>query len=221
GIHYKTAHAETPAVCHYTRLIGSKDEKLAQLNHVQSFGDLDWRDCPSAWNEVFLPASNVAYGTWPKLTHLFPWQYSGVQFKRTWPIGETKELLERRWATLLKLNGPEQQSAFKETTARTVTKSCKDFATDQKLPTIAGLKPDTAPARIVRYGFRSFDRQWAIADDRVCDRPRRPLWKSCGEFQVFLTSLLTDVLGYGPAASVSSFVPDLHHFRGSFGGKDV
>jgi hypothetical protein len=28
-------------------------------------------------------------------------------------------------------------------------------------------------------------------------------------------------LGLGPAATVSGLVPDLHHFRGSFGGKDV
>jgi hypothetical protein len=32
---------------------------------------------------------------------------------------------------------------------------------------------------------------------------------------------LTGLLGEGPAANVTSLVPDLHHFRGSFGGKDV
>ncbi len=36
-----------------------------------------------------------------------------------------------------------------------------------------------------------------------------------------MTSLLTGVLGEGPAATVSHNIPDLHHFRGSFGGKDV
>lgn len=39
--------------------------------------------------------------------------------------------------------------------------------------------------------------------------------------QVFLTSLVSGVLGLGPAATVTSGVPDLHHFRGSFGGKDA
>jgi hypothetical protein len=33
--------------------------------------------------------------------------------------------------------------------------------------------------------------------------------------------LLTTVLGSGPAAIVTAYVPDLHHFRGSFGGKDA
>lgn len=36
-----------------------------------------------------------------------------------------------------------------------------------------------------------------------------------------MTSLLTGLLGGGPAAIVSALVPDLHHFRGSFGAKDV
>lgn len=36
-----------------------------------------------------------------------------------------------------------------------------------------------------------------------------------------MTTLLTGLLGSGPAASVTHLVPDLHHFRGSFGGKDV
>jgi hypothetical protein len=36
-----------------------------------------------------------------------------------------------------------------------------------------------------------------------------------------MTSLLTNVLGPGPAAVVSAHVPDLDHFRGSFGGKAV
>lgn len=39
--------------------------------------------------------------------------------------------------------------------------------------------------------------------------------------QVFLTSLLTGVLGRGPAATACSAPPDKHHFRGSYGGKDV
>jgi hypothetical protein len=38
---------------------------------------------------------------------------------------------------------------------------------------------------------------------------------------VYFTSLLTGVLGTGPAATVTAHIPDRHHFRGSFSGKDV
>ena len=33
--------------------------------------------------------------------------------------------------------------------------------------------------------------------------------------------MLTEVLGHGPAAVATAEIPDLHHFRGSFGGKHV
>jgi hypothetical protein len=55
----------------------------------------------------------------------------------------------------------------------------------------------------------------------VGDYIRPVLWEVRGETQVFMTSLLAGVIGHGPAATVSANVPDLHHFRGSFGGKDV
>ena len=36
-----------------------------------------------------------------------------------------------------------------------------------------------------------------------------------------MTSLLTEILGEGPTAVVTALLPDLHHFRGSFGGAHV
>ena len=36
-----------------------------------------------------------------------------------------------------------------------------------------------------------------------------------------MTSFLTEILGKGPAAVATSSIPDRHHFRGSFSGKDV
>jgi hypothetical protein len=50
-------------------------------------------------------------------------------------------------------------------------------------------------------------------------RPR--LWRLAGPRQIFLTSLLTHPLGRGPAAVATRLVPDLDHFRGSFGGRAV
>src|SRR5207248_1547264 len=38
---------------------------------------------------------------------------------------------------------------------------------------------------------------------------------------IFLTSLLTNVMGPGPAAVATSLVPDMDHFRGSFGARAV
>jgi hypothetical protein len=50
---------------------------------------------------------------------------------------------------------------------------------------------------------------------------RPTLWRVAGPRQIFLTSLLTNVLGPGPAAVATALVPDLDHFRGSFGARAV
>jgi hypothetical protein len=73
----------------------------------------------------------------------------------------------------------------------------------------------------VRYAYRSFDRQWLLHDPRLGDFLRPALWSIAGPEQVFLTSLLTHPLGSGPAAVATRLVPDLDHFRGSFGGRAV
>jgi hypothetical protein len=73
----------------------------------------------------------------------------------------------------------------------------------------------------VPYAYRSFDRQWVLPDARVGDYMRPALWRILGPRQVFLTSLLTNVLGSGPAAVATTLVADLDHFRGSFGARAV
>jgi hypothetical protein len=51
------------------------------------------------------------------------------------------------------------------------------------------------------------------------------LWEVAGKpaqaAQVFITSQLWQVLGNGPALTATVFVPDFHHFKGSYGGKDT
>jgi len=89
------------------------------------------------------------------------------------------------------------------------------------LKPIADLPPQTPSLGIARYGFRSFDRQWILEDPRLMALDRPTLTASLSDRQVFLTSFITTGLGPGPAATVTCAVPDKHHFRGSFGGKDI
>jgi Type ISP C-terminal specificity domain len=58
-------------------------------------------------------------------------------------------------------------------------------------------------------------------DVRFADRIRPGLCLAFGDRQVHMTTLMTTALGAGPAATVTHLLPDMHHFRGSFGGKDV
>lgn len=86
---------------------------------------------------------------------------------------------------------------------------------------VAALGPEHGCPVRSEFSFRSFDRQFILADARVLDRSSPSIWLAHGDRQLYLTSLLTTVLGSGPSASVAAAPPDLHHYRGSFGGKDV
>ena len=52
---------------------------------------------------------------------------------------------------------------------------------------IADDRGDCVPP--MRYGFRSFDRQWIIPDNRVINRPNPELWRAHSDEQVYLTAL--------------------------------
>ena len=219
GIRFGAPQPQVPARVRYTRISGTREEKLAQLKAVNTFAALEWLDCYSGWMQPFLPAGVGDYFSWPLLTDLFPWQHSGAQFKRTWPIGETQELLQRRWERFASLPRAQRAAAFRESRDRKVDGQYPPLTGGTRLPSLASLPANTPCPEIRNYGFRSFDRQWALADARLGDFLRPVLWTTHSDRQVYLTSLLTGVLGVGPSATVTANIPDLHHFRGSFGGK--
>jgi hypothetical protein len=221
GVRYAEKKRHDLAKVRYNCIEGTRDEKLTKLKQVRQFSDLAWQDCFQGAQEPFLPQRVGNYFAWPLVTDLWPWQYSGTQWKRTWPVGETPEVLQSRWRALTSAAASERAKLLKETPTCTVKRTALTFDRAIELPSIATAKPDSVAVTSVRYGWRTLDRHWCLPDGRLCDRPRAGLWASQGGSQVFMTSLLSGVLGVGPAASVSAYVPDLHHFRGSFGGRDV
>lgn len=90
-----------------------------------------------------------------------------------------------------------------------------------RLKPIRELSGDEAAPDAVRFSFRSFDRQFLAADARLIDRPSPALWSAHSDSQVYLTTLLNHPLGGGPALTAAANIPDLHHFRGSFGAKEA
>ncbi|HMO57563.1 MAG TPA: hypothetical protein PKC19_09420 [Roseiflexaceae bacterium] len=222
GIRINTGNTQTPARTHFTRIRGTRAEKFAALDAIISLNDVAWRECSSEWLKPLLPLSDAAYWDWPELTNLFPWQQSGVKVGRIWPVCIDRETLHTRWLALVSAPIAERSTQFKDSpTGRKAYQSAP-----QSLPrpasseAISSISAQSAEPPKQRYAFRSFDRQWILADARLLDRSSPSLWVSLNHHQVFLTSLLTDVLGNGPAATVSAHIPDLHHFSGR-GGKDV
>ena len=216
GVRYGQPQSETPAKVHYTRIDGTEKEKLTKLEHITSFQSLEWKDCPTEWTDLFLPIGYTDYEKWAKLTDLFPWQENGVQFKRKWVIGESIAVLQERWKKLINnQNLPEKKKLFKETDARQIIKQYP-LLEDRGylLSSIAYITSDILPIEPIRYAYRSFDRQWALLDNRLCDRPRPNLLQSYGDKQIYMISLLTKVLGNGASAVASAEILDTDYFCG-------
>lgn len=222
GVRNGAANNDQPAETKYVRISGSRTEKLTQLEALRAFADVDWRDCPNDWHAPFKPALEGVYAAWPSLRQLFPWQHNGSQFVRTWPIAPTAELLTRRWTELMQANTENRRVLFKESRDRDIEwSSARVSLPGSEGPPLIDLPEDAPPPAPVRYAYRSFDRQWALIDGRLGDYLKPTVWEAHGPDQLYMTTLLATALGYGPAATFSSIVPDLHHFRGSFGGKDL
>ena len=225
AVRHGTVNRDSPAAVRYARIEGTRQQKLAALDEISRFEDVTWRDCPIEWQAPFVPAGVGQYFEWPLLTDLLPYSHSGVKAGRTWVIAPDTETLSRRWDALMAASGEGRRRLFKDSpSGRKVTDTPQELpprARDKELVSISRLPHGSPLPAVERYSFRSLDRQFIVADPRMIDRPGPSLWRIRGEHQVFLTTLLNHPLGHGPAVMAAAWVPDLHHFRGSFGAREV
>ena len=221
GIRTGAKVAGQPAAVRYCRLTGTEADKLRTLAGIESFGDLTWQNCPTGLTDPLLPAAATAYVQWPLLTDIFPWQTSGMQFKRSWPIGETPEVLQTRWMALVAAPITQRGGLFKESRDRKVTGTYAHLVRDeQRLVPLVRLSTTEPAPGLQPISYRSFDRQWALVDNRTGDYLRPSLQKTHGPQQLYLTGLLTKVLGEGPAVVATELIPDMDYFCNR-GGRDI
>jgi hypothetical protein len=224
GVRYGDGRPDVPADVHYHEVVGTREDKLRILDAITKFGDLEpWTSPTPGWRDPLVPATESVFFQWPEVRDIFPWQTPGVKVGRTWPIGVTAEVLERRWEMFASASATQKAALLPNRRfGRTTTTRVGPTIPPAPSLDVTGAATSSSPrASIVRYGYRSLVRHHLLADPRLIDLQRPPLWRVMGPGQVFLVSLLTQPLGTGPAASVTALIPDLHNFRGSFGGKDV
>ena len=209
-----------PAHVRKVRLTGSEKEKLGRLDAAEKIADFRWRECAAEWDAPFMPAEAGGFFDWPALIDAFPWQHSGVQFKRTWPIGETREVLADRWRALLEHSPEDRSVMFRETRDRTVHGVYPPLMNEGSERAIFTLGRNEPPSEMIRYAYRSLDQQFCVRDARLGDFGRPALHRAHSEWQTYITGLLTKVLGAGPAAVAASAIPDLDYYCGR-GAKDV
>ncbi|MCQ3811611.1 MAG: N-6 DNA methylase [Acidimicrobiia bacterium] len=205
----------------YHRLAGTRADKLAVLDDL-STDDVSDEVIGEGLN-IFTPRRNTPYYDWPQITDFFPLTFSGCQIKRSWPVAETKAVLNHRWNELVTSVPRQRGEMLKETRDLKTTSTPIPLLGGQgRLTSIEVLDRDGNPEGIEWYGFRSFDRQWMVADSRVADYPRQDLWRARGPGQVHLTTITSTMpLGNGPVLVVTPYVPDMACFRGSYGDRSM
>lgn len=217
------ADPNTPATVRFRALPeGRRETKFAALAEL-SLEDEGWAECSADWRAPFLPSLTGAWATYPALEDLFGYNGSGVMPGRTWIIAPDVESLRRRWQTLIRAKDDQKEEMFvphlnkgrlgDRHVYRVVAKGLPGYPDNPK-PIGKDRGDCTSP---VRYGFRSFDRQWIIPDNRVINRPNPELWKAHSDKQVYLTALARTSPWSGSALTLAGLVPDLDHYNGRGG----
>ena len=177
-----------------------------------------WRECPEGWQAPFRPAGEGAYFGWPRLTRADAVAALGGTVEADVAHCAGARDPGASLAGVARVGGPggSGPGRFGRRGDRRVGGTYHVALTGHDDPTpIAELPRDAPIPEVRRYAWRSFDRQWIIADGRLMSRPRPDLWRVHGERQVYLTTLFSQFApGPGPAftSSACATVPDLRSF---------
>ena len=196
---------------------GRREAKFAHLSRLSLKGP-GWSDGDNRWRASFLPARQGSWEECCPLIEMFGWASPGVGPYRTWVTAPDAASLERRWTTFVDADDAKTREVF--------LKPDRDRHLDKVVTVPLGkhvlrsitLRLDTGPvAPPVRYSFRSFDRQWIIPDHRLLSQARSELWNAYSGKQVYITAPEDRTPENGPAFTVTSLLPDLHHYHGRGG----
>lgn len=213
--------ADTPAPVRVRQLPeGPRDDKFAALAALH-LDDDGWQAAPTGWRAPFLPEGRSVWRSFPHLDDLLRYSGSGVMPGRTWPVAPDEDTLRRRWRALQDEPDPQRKAELFSEHARDRTLSTQLRDGLPGLPYRANaIGYDDGPCPpAIRIGYRSFDRQWLLGDKRVINQPNPTLWRVRSEHQLYLTALHRTAPTGGPAVTATALIPDLHHYRGSFGGR--
>lgn len=221
GIRAANSSQEKPAKVRYKKIVAdSRKDKLKQLEAITNFDNLDWQNCPEDWQEPFVPAGKGDFFEWPAVEDIFPLVVNGAQYKRSWPIGETIEVLHARWAQLVASPPEKKAELFRETDDWKISKKITLDLPGHDQPPIRDCTQENDVPKLIRYAYRSFDRHYALYDFRLGDRLRPTLYRLHGDNQVYFTTQIKKQMSLGAALVAAAHIPDLHCFHGR-GGRDV
>lgn len=217
---------ERMADIRYVALHGTFEEKMQALANLELDGE-EFMPVRSGWGNKFAPDSGKDWNSYLYMNDLYSVSSSGIDPSRKWVVAPSQRILEERWSELTEGNDLKiRANRFKETSTAGIAKGktpllgndtfqgSKESLNDQ----IAREVIPTVP-NIVPIGYRSFDRQYILADARLLDRPRPKLWPYRIQNQIFIVEQYARNPKNGPGLYFSSLIPDKNAFKGSEGGR--
>lgn len=225
AVRSKNHSTASPAIVRYRALPqGQREEKFAHLQRISLFDD-EWSLCAKTWRSSFLPSLNESWESYPALEDFFMDDGSGVMTGRTWIIAPDKESLGVRWQYLQQAPPDDRQELFHPHMRKGKLGDKHYFKPLKRgLPRhearLMSVANDTGQViEPTRYGFRTLDRQWIIPDARLINQSNPSLWEWHRREQLYITALREHAPTNGPATTCTNLIPDLHHYKGSFGGR--
>lgn len=211
---------ETPADIRYVALHGTFAEKM----HALATLDLDsaeFEPVRSGWGDKFAPEAGGDWDSYPELPDFYASCFPGVKPNKTWVYAPSESVLQERWAELIEGNDLEVRAErFKETRDTKITEGKKPLpGNDTFLGSLESLNdqiareliPDTP--NIVQVGYRSFDRQYILADARLLHMPSPKLWEHRVSEQIFIVEQHAHYPKAGPGLYFSALIPDMDAFN--------
>ena len=211
---------ETPADIRYVALHGTFAEKMQALATLDLEG-AGFEPVRSGWGDKFAPEAGGDWDSYPELPDFYASCFPGVKPNKTWVYAPSESVLQERWAELIEGNDLEVRAErFKETGSTSISAGKKPLpgkdtfqgSRESLNDQIAReLIPD-AP-NIVPVGYRSFDRQYILADSRLLERARPELWEHRVPGQIFIVEQHAHYPKAGPGLYFSALIPDMHAFN--------
>lgn len=217
---------ETPADIRYVALHGTFAEKMQALSALDLDG-AEFEPVRSGWGDKFAPEAGGDWDSYPELPDFYASCFPGVKPNKTWVYAPSESVLQERWAELIEGNDLQLRAErFKETSSTGIALGKKPLpCQDTFQGSLESLNeqiarefiPDTP--NIVQVGYRSFDRQYILADSRLLHRASPDLWEHRVPGQIFIVEQHAHYPKAGPGLYFSALIPDMDAFKGSEGGR--
>lgn len=211
---------ETPADIRYIALYGTFADKMQALAALNLDG-AEFEPVRSGWGDKFAPEAGGDWDSYPELPDFYASYFPGVKPNKTWVYAPSESVLQERWAELIEGNDPEVRAErFKETRDTKITEGKKPLpGNDTFQGSLESLNdqiareliPDTP--NIVQVGYRSFDRQYILADSRLLHMPSPKLWEHRVPGQIFIVEQHAHYPKAGPGLYFSALIPDMDAFN--------